>query len=341
MKSILSYSLLAAAMAAGVAYGQATTATTTPVGYNSTVLQQGFNVVGITVQASTATQGNFEAVAASSVTDSNVEFAATPGRIYVLEILSGTLAGVLQEIPAASISASSGSTTISTPQDLVALGLAVGDKYRLRLAPTLEEVFTTVPFASGGVLKAALNAVSSDNVWIPNSSGGYDKYFLRSGATPAFQKVSGSSFVAAPNVPLIYSDGMLIEKRDAAPATLTISGEVKTVGTTSVATQGFNLISVVAPVGLTLRTAGLEANLKPALNAVSADNVWVQQADLSYKKYFRRGNATTATWRDVSNPTVDLDPSFDPVLPTAILIERRDAGAVNIKLGVPASYSSL
>ena len=118
------------------------------------------------------------------------------------------------------------------------------------------------------------------------------------------------------------------------------SGEVKKSSSNVVVIQGFNPISIVSPVGVTLRTLGLEDDLKGSLAVGSADWVWVQQANLSYKKYWRRGtNPLTATWRDADAAAVDL--VGDPVLDGAILIQRRDPGAVNYDLAVPVSYSNL
>lgn len=332
MKPIIPFALLGALLAVGTVNA----ASTTPVGYVTQALSQGFNLVGLSLHSSSVATGNFETVAGTALTDTGVTFAPVAGRTYVLEITSGALLGSIQEVPAASISGS----TITTTDNLQTAGLVVGDTYNLRLAPTLEETFTTAPLGQpGGVLKAALNATGSDNVWVPNGTGGYDKYFLNTSG--AFRRITGpTTSVAAPNVPLIYTDGILVEKREATAAGLTVVGEVKKVGTTSVISQGFNLVSVVAPVGLTLRTAGLEDDLLAALNPTGADNVWVQQPNLTYKKYFRH-TGSGGNWRDVAAPTVTLDPLVDPALSPSILIERRTAGSVPLDLNVPTGYSGL
>jgi hypothetical protein len=335
MKSILSYSLLAAAMAAGVAYGQATTATTTPVGYVSTTLKaQSFNLVGLTVHSSSASAGDLELSAGfgNVLTDADASFSPQSGRLYILEITSGTLKGTIQEVPSASIAAK----TITTTDNLEALGLANGDRFTLRLAPTLEEIFTTNTLTSGGTLYASLNSGNADNVWLPDGSGGYNKYYLRNGA---FYNVATNQ--VAPNTPIVYADGLWVEKKVAASTdvNLVISGEVKTVGTNSVISQGFTVLGVVAPAGLTLKTSGLENSLYPSLNAGNADKVWVPQADGTFKRYYRRGSA----WRDFDAQSADLPAGTDPALNGAILIERTAAaaGTSNLKLEVPASYSGL
>jgi hypothetical protein len=122
---------------------------------------------------------------------------------------------------------------------------------------------------------------------------------------------------------------------------LTVSGEVKKVGTNSLAAQGFNLLSAVAPVGLNLFNAGLEDDLTPALSVGSADVVWVQQPDLSYIQYFRR-TGTPGAWR-VSGALVNLtDAEVQAVsLSSGFLIQRKAPAPAQIDLNVPTSYTSL
>jgi hypothetical protein len=331
------YSLLLAAAATGMAFGQ--TAYTKPVGYSSQALGAGFNVAGLTLQNPAVASGNFETVAGTTLTDTGVTFAPVAGRLYVLEITSGTLAGSIQEVPAASISGN----TITTPQNLQTSGLVVGDTYSLRVAPTLEEIFTTIPLGQpGGVLASALSVGSSDVIWLPTGTGGFDKYYLRTGGTPAVSAFrSTPANVNTPNVPVVYVDGILIEKKDGTAATLTVSGEVKTQGSNSTLTFGSNLVSIVAPVGLNLFNAGLEDNLDAALSAGSADEVWVQQPNKSFTKYFRR-SGTGAGWR-VSGTTVTLTQAEAEavVLPNSLIIAKKNAGTVPLTLNVPASYSGL
>jgi hypothetical protein len=208
------------------------------------------------------------------------------------------------------------------------------------VAPTLEEVFTTVPLNNGGVLNATLSASTADLVWVPTGAGTFNKYYLRSGATPVFRSVATN--LNTPNVPLVYADGLVIQKRGATAASFTLSGEVKTTGTNSVISQGNNLVSIVAPSGLTLGNAGLDDDLTATLNSSTADIVWVQQPNLSFKKYFRRSGATGG-WRDVANSSVNLtQEQLDSiVLPSALIIQKRGATPTNLDLNVPTGYSSL
>lgn len=333
----LSYALIAAVAACGFASAQ-TTAYTTPVGYNTQSLAQGYNVVGLTLQTPTLAAGDFSAVAGKVLTDTGMTYAPVAGRTYILEITSGVLIGSIQEVPAASITAD----TITTPDDLALAGLVVGDKYKLRLAPSLEEVFTTVPLANGGVLTATLNIANSDVIWVPSGPSTFDKYFLKSGTTPAFQKVTGTtSFTPTPvnSVPLIYTDGMYIQKKLTNAASLVVTGEVKTIGSNSVLNVGYNLVSMVAPVGMTLRTAGFEDDLTKTLNVANSDIVWVQNPDLSYVKYFCH---SSQGWRYATGTNgTNVDPLVDPPLGTAVLIQKKVNAQATLDLLVPASYASL
>jgi hypothetical protein len=333
MKTIIPLTALAALVASSTIHAQ-TPAYSKPSGYVTKSLSQGFNLVGLSLHPAPLASGTFETVNGTALTDSGVTYAPVAGRTYVLEITSGTLIGTIQEVLAASISGS----TITTPSNLQTLGLTTSDTYALRLAPTLEEIFTTVPLASGGVLAAALSAGTADVVWVPTGTGSYDQYFLHS-TTRAFRRVGTTT--ATPNVPLVYADGFLVQKRNTTAASLTVTGNVKTVGTNSVANQGFNLLSVVAPVGLNLFNAGLEDDLTAALSAGTADIVWVQQPDLTYIQYFRR-SGSGAGWRVSGSTTTLTQAQAEAIsLSSGFMIQRRSSASTNIDLNVPTGYSNL
>jgi hypothetical protein len=329
MKPFISYSLLAAAAACGLAFGQAYT---TPVGYNTTPLLQGFNALGLTLQTPAIAAGTFETVAGKTLADTNVTFAPQAGRTYVLEITSGPAVGSIQEVPAASISGN----TITTPDDLQAQGLTTAHTYKLRVAPTLEEIFTTTSLTNGGVLGSGLNSGTADVIWIPKGDGGYDQYFLHNSGE--FRRAGTTT--PTPNVPVVYADGFLVQKKGTGAASLTVSGEVKTVGTNSILVQGFNLVSVVAPVGMNLWNSGLEDDLGAGLNSGTADLVWVQQPNLSYKTYFRH---SSGNWRDADAATVNLTQAQAEAVNMSLgfLVQKKGAVPSVLDLNVPASYSSL
>ena len=335
MKSTIATTMLAAAL---VCASQAQTGSyfTAPLGCTTHNLSKGVNVLGITLHNPTLASGTFSAVAGTTLTAPDLSLSPATGRTYILEITSGSLAGVIQEIPAASISG----TTITTSQNLATLGLAVGNSYNLRLAPTLEEIFTTTPLSNGGILHATINPSTADVVSIPNGAGGYDRYYLRSGATPAFRRVATN--LAAPNVPVIYVDGILIDKKNTTAAAVVATGEVKTTGSNTVIVKGINPVGVVAPAGLNLFNAGLEDDLLAGISPSTADIVWVQQPNLAFRKFYRRSGAGGG-WRDLANPSANLTQAQAEAvsLSSAIIIERRGNNAANLDLNVPAFYSNL
>lgn len=340
MKTLLPLTALAALVASGSIHAQ-TPAFSKPSGYVTTSLLQGFNLIGLNLQTPSLASGKFETVTATTLTDSDVtDYAPTSGRTYVLEITSGTIEGSIFEVPASGVTGNVITITTVPATDLVALGLTTNDTYNLRIAPTLEEIFTTTSLTSGGVLFASANINNADIVWLPDGTGGYDRYYLRQGAFRDFDPPNN----LAPNIPIIYSDGMFVQKKNTTAASLTVTGNVKTIGTTSVITQGFNPVNLVAPVGLNLFNAGLEDDLKASANPTLADIVWVQDpTNLTYQKFFRRGTVETGTWRNVSVPNTALTQQQAEAisLSGAILIQKADAGKVNVDLKVPSGFSDL
>lgn len=335
MKNLFPLTIVATLAASSIAFAvDPVPAYSKPSGYvTQTLLPNQFTLLGVTLQNSALASGALTGVSGSTLTDTNANIQATAGKTYILELVSGGIAGVVQAVPAANITAK----TIQTPDNLGALGAAVGNKYNLRLAPTLEEIFGTASLAGGGNLYAALSSNTADIVWVSNGNGGFNKYFLH---TSGQFRLAGTT-TATPNIPVIYADALYVEKRSAQSVSkdLVLTGQVKTTGTNSTVSLGFNALSVVSPAGATLKTAGLESGMYQALSPSTADNLWVPQVNGSYVKYFRRNGQ----WRLVSAPTVDLAANVDPVLPSAVLIERRSAvaGTTNVLLQVPASYNGL
>jgi hypothetical protein len=321
MKSFLSQALLVTFVATATSFGQ-TEAKTKPVGYESITLNANqFNIIGLRLQGSTVASGALETIGTSSVTDNEGSFATilTSGKTYVLEITSGTLSGLTVEATWTS------GNVLNTPDNLSSAGVLAGVSYNLRPALTLEEIFGT----TSSVLQKGFNASNSDIVWIPNGSGNYDRYFLRS--TDSTWRTSSGN--AAPNVALVYTDGIMIEKRSNG-ATLVLSGEVKTGGSTAVVINGFNVISSVYPAGVTLQNFGLDDDVKKGLNASGADIVWVPNGSGNYNRYFLR--STDNTWRLSDGSAAPASVSLTP----GIMIERKDV-AKTFSFTPPASYSGL
>lgn len=333
MKHLIPLTTLAALSVASPLHAQ-TPAFSKPSGYTTKSLLQGFNLVGLNLQTPTVASGVFENAVGTALTDDELSLSPVAGKTYILEITASAtpaLVGTIQDIASTSISG----TTITSNDDLAALGLAAGDSYALRVAPTLEDVFGVVSVTNGGTLQAALNSGSADVVWIPNGTGNYAKYYLH--GSGAFRNVATN--LASPNVPLVYADGFFVQKKGTTAASLTVTGEVKLVGTNSVCVQGFNPISTVSPTGLNLWNSGIADDIQASLNSGSADIIWVQQANLTYEKFYRH---SSGNWRNVvANTNLTQEQAEAISLSNGVLIQRKGASPINLDLNVPESFSNL
>ena len=333
MKTLIPLTALAALVASSTSFAQ-TPAFSKPSGYTTKSLAQGFNLLGLNLQTPTVASGVLENAVGTTLTDSQLSLSPVVGKTYILEITASAtpaLVGTIQDIASTSISG----TTITSNENLTALGLAAGDSYALRVAPTLEDVFGVISLANGGTLAAALSSGSADIVWIPNGTGNYTKYYLHNSG--AFRNVATN--LASPNIPLIYADGFFVQKKGATASSLTVTGEVKLVGTNSVCVQGFNPVCTVSPAGLNLWNSGIADDIQAALNSGSADIVWVQQANLTYEKFYRH---SSGSWRNVvANVNLTQGQAEAIGLSNGVLVQRKGTSPINLDLNVPVSFSNL
>jgi len=348
MKRFIPYSLIAAALACGLASAQ-TTAYTTPVGYTSqTLTANSYSLLGLNVLTPTLVQGTITSVAFAgtapndttvvTVTGGNFTSVLPAGRTCIFESLSAPQAGTVQDFTTWN------ATTLTLPGTLTGLT----GSYRVRVAPTLEEVFGLGTVAADSVLiGASLGATNADKVWIPDGLGGYTKYYIKTnspvpGPGNTRQYYNAVTNVYSPNVPLVYVDGVLVEKKGTAN-TLVISGEVKTTGSNTVVVLGFNPIGVTPPVGLTLFTSGLQADIASAgLGPTNADIVWIPTGPGTYNKYWVKTGAG-AGWHTTVTGTTDAGVAVDVPMTPGIFIQRKSAVGTPklITMDVPTGYSTL
>jgi len=322
-KTIASVALLsAAALVAPLA--QAQSVSTTPAGFKEESLVQGFNLIGLTVHQPVLASGVVDAVAGTVVTDNEVDFGTslTVGRTYVLEVLTGNAAGAIQEVTVFA------GNTVTTLNDISA-DLAAGDRYELRAAATLETAFGT----NSSVLKKGFSPSSADIVWIPDGLGGFNRFYLFGTVVSSWRNADTNS--PAPNTPLVYTDGVFVQRIDPGSVDLVTFGEVKASNAIIAVTTGFNAISSVYPTGSTLQNCGLGDSLKTGFSPSSADIVWLPTAGGGFDRYYFFGPAKILRNAD-TNGTVGT-----PVeLPTAFFIQRIDP-ATNVTLTPPAEYAGL
>ena len=324
MKTYIPYSLLLAAAASGLAFGQ--TAYTTPVGYvTQTLAANQFTLAGLTVQQPTKAAGILDAEGANSVTDNEINFTTllTAGATYILELSDGTV----QEITAWS------GSVLTTPGNITALVVPGSTDYKLRKASTVSDVFGATNTVAA--LTSGTDASLCDKILIPNAAGGFDTVFYFNDGAGVAGWLDGDSNLAA-DKPIVYMDGFYVQRVAGSSKSLTISGEVKTKATGGVLVAGFNYLNSVAPVGLTLDNSNLKSFLSQGTDGGSVDNVLLPTALGGYTTcfYFNDG-AGAVGWLDGDGNLAGSLPVED-----GFLILNR--GVLKpYTLSMPTAYSSL
>lgn len=333
MKNILPF-LFGAALLPLAAQAQSTS---NVVGYTTETLQGdgAYNLIGLTLHNPIEVVGSITALAGTTVTDGAVDFttALTAGTTYVMQITSGAQDGAIQVVDTWA------GNDLTTPQDLGALGVAVGDTYQLREVATLSSIFGAANEA--GLLEGDI--ATADIIWIPIGGGGFAKFFYSPGSVfpPVAEGWKSASGAAADSQPIVYTDGMFIQRRGAGPLDLVVAGEVETSTVQLLAEAGnYNYVSTIFPVGSTLGNCGLEATLLHG-DIATADVLWMQKADRSgYDKFFYTDGSVfppvTAGWKNAAGAD-----ATNQALTSGMIIQRRGATDVAPGLTPPPSYASL
>lgn len=304
---------------AATGFGMAQTAYTTPVGYTTQVMGANqFNAVGLTVQSPVVVAGDLDVVSGAVHTDSAVADFTTllpTGRTFIFELLDGLAAGAVQEFTVRS------GSTFTLP---AGVGAAVGNKYQIRIAPTIEEVLKT----DGSVVSRGPNAgaTTSDIIWVPNGPGTYDRFYIRSTDSTVRNAANNA---AAANFPLIFTDGLLLQKKNTGTPSLVVSGSVKVGGSNITIAPGFNLIGTVYPAGSTLQNIGLDDDISkgPNAGATSSDIIWVATTPGSYDRFYLR--SSDSTWR---NAATNAAAPASYALSSAVFVQRKAPGSVTLDL---------
>ncbi|MBT8037515.1 MAG: hypothetical protein KJO21_08220 [Verrucomicrobiae bacterium] len=332
-----------AALLLGIAGAFAQSAYTKPSGFVTHTLKAGqFNLIGLTLHAPVTVSGAFETVDGTTLTDSDVNFGTslTAGKTYILEITAATdtsLNGTIQEVTVWD------GNTITTPQNLVTDGLVVGDQYQLRAAKTLQGIF-------GANNEAGLKEGASgtaDLVWIPDGSGGFDKYYYSPAQSFPVVVAEGWKLLSgadAPEVPIFFADAFFVQRRGATDLDLVITGSIVTTSVSVAVPNNFTFISSLFPVGSTLANSGLGGSLLHGF-AGTADLLWLPKDDASgYDIYYYHPGSTfpqvvEAGWKLVGGD-VNVDQATT-ILKSGMIIQRRAATGFNVPVTPPSSYSGL
>ena len=330
MKPIIPFALLGALFAVGAANAQSST---TPVGYTTTALGPNkFTFVGLTVQNPVVSAGTLDAESANSVTDTGVDFVAllgAPGAAsgtYVLELADGTIQEVTNWTDAG---------VLTTPDDITGKVTPTTTTYTLRKAATISDVFGANN--SAGLTPDADGEYTTGNdiVYVIGAGGAATAvYYYDDGDVAGWFDALGND---AANKPIVYADGFYVKRGAGISIDLVTTGEVKTTPTSGALTAGWNYVSSVAPVGLTLATSGLQNFLSTDSTGeyTTVDNVYLPQPNGSFKIAYYYDDGDLAGWFDSTGGDANALP-----LEGAFLILNRGV-TKPYTLSVPASYSSL
>ena len=303
--------------------------TTTPVGYEQlNIRASSFNYLGIRFhQPILASGDSMSAISSTQVQDTGIDFSSvsTPSTIYILEVLDGS--GTITEFDGSAVSGD----TIGVADDLQFLGTF---SYQIRAAATLASVFGENN--SAGLSAGFFGPTGADVVYVPNGAGGFDQYYYDSGSSSWIDN-SNSSTVTASNIPLVYADGVVIAASSNAPASITVSGELKKGATSVPLLVGFNYLSSVAPAGSTLSTLFDSSQLEPGFfGPTGADVVYIPDGSGNFNKYYYDSGA--GSWAN-ADTAASVDGTSIAIDSSGVLVSA--VNSKNITLGVPSTYSGL
>ena len=325
--------MVAALLAPGALFAQ-TTAKTGPVGYETIALEAGFNYIGLRLHQPTLAAGVLDAVSSGSVTDNDVNIGAlvSSTKTYIVEVKttspadSGAVAQVLGSDIAAGV--------ITTSNNLVAVGAAVGDTYIVRESDTLSSVFGATN--SAGLAPGYVSTAGADLVYVPDGLGGLTAYYYDADQE-SWALASDSSTVVGANIPLVYLDGLVVFAN--APLDLVVDGEVKKSNVIQVAKPDFNYLSTIFPAGATLSSSfdGALSTIHPGyVSTAGADLIYVPQTGGALIAYYY--DADQESWALASDSSTVVGSSIN--LPSGIIYFNA-AAEINVKNSAPAYYSTL
>lgn len=282
--SLKTAAILAGSISLLAGNAMAQSSTTDVVGYETLDYLAGFTPVGLRLHETPIASGTLETVTVTTAVDDDIDLGALmTGGTFILEIEDGS--GIIQEV-----TASDGGTGL-TVADLT--GVANGAAYTLRPSATLASVFgatageTPLVHGNGG-------PSGSDQLWVADGAGGYNKYYYDDFAPPSFApswalvdtSAFGATEVDGATIDLVYADGIVMVT--AAAGSLVVTGDLKTAATELNLNAGFNVVSSVSPVGANLVNAyGAGVGLVHGNGGPSgSDQIWMSDGAGGYNKYY-------------------------------------------------------
>ncbi len=342
MKTLIPLTALAALVASGFSSAQ-TPAFSKPSGYTTQVLKAGItSYVGMNVLPPTKAAGTITAVENSGLTlrDSNAAFSSTltSGKMHTIEIIDGINGGSVREFNAF--------TNTSVPITAKVTSLAVGTKYAIRQNMTLQEMFPL-----GAPLKVGTTApTGADIIRVPDGIGGYDRFWYKNSTTGGaigWYKTTDGVAVGTrvtTDIPLLYTDGLLIDRKAGSDVTITRVGQVKTTMTRVYVITGLNAISINPPVGSSLNNSGLKDYFQQGATPATADILWYPSKTTGILYGYWYKNTTVGGpvgWYRTSNgTTTGTQVTTTIALPSCMLIQRRSTPKF-MRISMSTRYASL
>jgi hypothetical protein len=332
-----SLTLAAAAVLAALplANAQNVTATTDPVGFQSSNITVGINPIGLPLLNSDLVKASATSLTGSTLTlsgVSNVGSLLTSGEPYYIEVYSGSLKGDRFEVSVNATISAANSTLIldstspynTTSVDSIGASLA-NATIALRKHITLDQVQAMFsPALSGSNTSSNADQISVFDAAEQN----YKTYFLR--ADNVTWRVVGTT-TSSNKVPIPPGMGIFLNKKSS-PTTITQAGCVRTNDFALPYTAGLQLLAPGYPVGYSPSLlGGTTANNWTGSNtSSSADQIAVfNPSEQNFTSYFLRADGVT--WRILSTTTNVT--STEIVGSTgAYFVIRKSADANNIHL---------
>jgi hypothetical protein len=305
-----------------------TTATTDPVGFQTTAVPIGFTALGNPLVNANVVQAGVSANTDSVVTLSgvvNVGSLLTAGEPFYLEVVSGSLEGERFDLDTAATQTAANSTAVintSSPNNtLPALsgGQLNGASVAIRKHVTLEQLQT----AFSPALIGNNNQAIADQIQLFNpQTGAFTAYYLRGNGTE-WRAVGGAT--AANKTIVAPAVGFLVRKITSASSF------------TSVGTVRMNDLAFPMPQGASFRAPGFPVSYSPASLGGTAANGWTGNNNQAiadqlqvfnpltgaFTAYYLRGNGTE--WRAVGGATsVTADQLFASDAPFMVLKRQAD-----------------
>ena len=305
--------LLASLGAASSLLAQSVTA---PVGYRTESVDPGvFNLLSSNFSNAVAVGGAVEAATATTLTATGAFADLVAGTAYTVKITAGAGAG------------NTAAVTAFTADELTVdadLGAAADDLFQVRATPTISQVFGDNA-ANGDVKITTGTAAAADIVWIPTGGGN----FVRRYHNGTDWKNAASFFGTFNDEAIPATAGIFIESRAAAAYDVVFVGHVETSGTSiALEPSGFNFLSRVLPVEISLLESGLSSMLESGA-AATADIVWIPTGNGGYDRRYWNGT----NWKNAASFFGTFD---DDVLASGYLVQNQSGNPTTAATVIPS-----